>query len=76
MILMMTTRSLLTALAIILLSATGVPAAPPDTQAKPKPDLEFLGPRGSRTFDARDTLAPASESSVSDGGWQERNGRS
>jgi len=64
MVLMMTTRSPLTVLAIILLSATGVPAAPPAAQPKPKPDLEFLGPRGSRTFDARDTLAPASESSL------------
>ena len=62
MILMTKTRSLLTALAISLLSAADLPAAEP--QAQPKPDLEFLGPRGSRTFDARDTLAPASEPSA------------
>jgi len=66
MILMTKTRSLLTALAISLLSAADLPAAEPQAQPKPKPkpDLEFLGPRGSRTFDARDTLAPASEPSA------------
>ena len=56
----MSPRATIFVVLTILLAAPAGRAAPPPA----KPDLSFLGPEDKRTFGARDTLAPGSESST------------